>query len=102
MRKSSQGVTLDPVGVCLGALWNDSDSWGLLPPLPVREIASTPVANLPIWAFHGENDTISPVSNTREPVARLRKLGSNVLFTELHGVGHDSDRFVYSNAVVYQ
>jgi predicted peptidase len=47
------------------------------------------IATLPIWTFHGADDVVSPVENTREMVANLRALGSPVKYTELAGVGHD-------------
>jgi predicted peptidase len=48
------------------------------------------IARLPIWAFHGAEDDVSPVENTREMVRGLRALGSPVRYTEYPGVGHDS------------
>ncbi len=48
------------------------------------------IARLPIWAFHGAEDEVSPVENTREMVSNLRALGSPVRYTEYPGVGHDS------------
>ncbi len=48
------------------------------------------IAHLPIWTFHGAQDELSPVDNTREMVARLRALGSPVKFTEYASVGHAS------------
>ncbi|MGC4066127.1 MAG: prolyl oligopeptidase family serine peptidase [Polyangiaceae bacterium] len=59
------------------------------------------IATLPVWAFHGEKDPVSPASNTREMVERLRSLGAPVRYTELAGVGHDSDRAVYFDDAVY-
>jgi predicted peptidase len=59
------------------------------------------IARLPIWAFHGETDPVSPASNTRAMVERLRSLGAPVRYTELAGVGHDSDRAVYFDDAVY-
>jgi predicted peptidase len=46
------------------------------------------IATLPIWAFHGANDDLSPVTNTREMVGALRKLGSPVKYTEYAREGH--------------
>lgn len=48
------------------------------------------IARLPIWAFHGADDDLSPVENTREMVGNLRVLGSAVKYTEYPGVGHNS------------
>jgi predicted peptidase len=48
------------------------------------------IAQLPIWTFHGADDVVSPVTNTREMVANLRALGSPIKYTEYAGVGHES------------
>jgi predicted peptidase len=48
------------------------------------------IAKLPIWAFHGAKDEVSPVSNSREMVAALRALGSPVRYTEYSDIGHDT------------
>jgi predicted peptidase len=53
------------------------------------------IATLPIWAFHGANDPVSPVSNTRTMVAALRKLGSTVRYSELPQAGHDCNAAAY-------
>lgn len=46
--------------------------------------------NLPVWVFHGSNDTSVPVSNSRLMVNTIKKLNPNVKYTEYAGVGHDS------------
>jgi predicted peptidase len=51
---------------------------------------ATLIARLPIWAFHGADDAISPAANTREMVDNLRALGSPVKYTEYAGVAHES------------
>ena len=48
------------------------------------------ISKLPIWAFHGAKDEVSPVSNSREMVAALRALGSPVRYTEYADIGHDT------------
>ncbi len=45
---------------------------------------------LPIWIFHGNDDSIVPVGNSRQMVQALRKNHANILYTEYPGVGHDS------------
>jgi predicted peptidase len=59
------------------------------------------IARLPIWTFHGADDDISPVSNTREMVANLRALGSPVKYTEYPGVGHNSGRLAYEEPELF-
>ena len=59
------------------------------------------IARLPIWAFHGAEDDIAPVENTREMVANLRKLASPVRYTEYPGVGHNSGRLAYEEPELF-
>jgi predicted peptidase len=59
------------------------------------------IAHLPIWAFHGAADVVSPVDNTREMVANLRALGSPVKYTEYPGVGHDSSDRAYAEPELF-
>jgi len=51
-------------------------------------LASTLVST-PIWAFHGDQDSVIPVSETRNMIAAIRKLGGAPRYTEYKGVDHD-------------
>jgi len=44
---------------------------------------------LPIWAFHGGQDPVVPVTESRELIAALRRAGSPAKYTEYPDVGHD-------------
>jgi predicted peptidase len=44
---------------------------------------------LPIWAFHGDDDPVFPVQDTRDVVAALTSAGVPVRYTELAAFGHD-------------
>ena len=46
--------------------------------------------NFPIWIFHGENDQVVSVNDSRTMVKALRHAGANVKYTEYPGVKHDS------------
>ncbi len=46
--------------------------------------------NLPLWVFHGSNDSSVPVTNSRLMVNTLKKVDPYVKYTEYAGVGHDS------------
>lgn len=48
------------------------------------------VAAVPMWVFHGDKDTVVPVSGSREAVAALRAAGATPRYTEYAGVGHNS------------
>ncbi|HEX8456405.1 MAG TPA: PHB depolymerase family esterase [Pyrinomonadaceae bacterium] len=53
----------------------------------------TPVArgvgHTPVWVFHGADDPIVPVSESRQMVAALKAAGGNVRYNEYAGVGHN-------------
>lgn len=59
------------------------------------------VRDLPIWAFHGEDDTVVPVEETLMLVEALRELGSDVRSTIYPGVGHDSWKKAYADRELY-
>jgi predicted peptidase len=60
------------------------------------------IAQLPIWAFHGAQDNIAPVENSREMVASLRALGSPVKYTEYADVGHESWNRAYAEPELFR
>jgi predicted peptidase len=96
-----------------GPSMGGSGTWDLVTRHPETFAAAVPVtgvndpsrapviARLPVWVFHGTEDGISSVENSREMVASLRKVGSQVRFTELEGVGHDSWTRAYATAEMY-
>lgn len=60
------------------------------------------LATLPIWAFHGAEDDVVDVSETREIVAALTALGANVRYTEYPGVYHNSWNKAYATPELYE
>ncbi|MFL5352334.1 prolyl oligopeptidase family serine peptidase [Archangium sp.] len=46
--------------------------------------------HLPIWVFHGEEDPIIPVSESRILVRALQEVGAPMRYTEYPEVEHDS------------
>jgi predicted peptidase len=59
------------------------------------------IAQLPIWVFHGADDSVAPVENTREMVENLRALGSPVRYTEYPDVGHESWNRAYAEPELF-
>jgi predicted peptidase len=62
-------------------------------PLPPRASERfTRIANkigkTPVWIFHGADDPIVPVTESRQMVAALEAVGGNVKYSEYPGVGH--------------
>ena len=49
-----------------------------------------PMLKLPMWFFHGADDSVVPVHHSRDAVAALRSAGAVVRYTEYHEVDHDS------------
>jgi predicted peptidase len=48
------------------------------------------IGSVPVWVFHGEDDRVVPVSESRQMVAALKAAGSNqVRYSEYKGVGHN-------------
>jgi predicted peptidase len=47
------------------------------------------VGRTPVWVFHGADDRIVPVSESRQMVAALKAAGGQVRYNEYAGVGHN-------------
>ena len=47
------------------------------------------VLTMPVWAFHGTEDTAVCVRHTDEMVEALRSAGADVTYTRMEGVGHN-------------
>ncbi len=60
------------------------------------------LVELPVWAFHGAEDTIVPVERSRKMVNELKKLGGNVRYTVYPDAGHDSWTRTYNNPELYE
>ena len=63
-------------------------------------LSTIEMGKVPVWAFHGEADSVVPVTATRAMVARLKKAGGDVRYTEYPGVDHDSWTQTYANPEV--
>jgi predicted peptidase len=84
-------------GFSMGA----SGTWDIIARYPDRFAAAIPLSgvsdpkqaeklsHLPIWAFHGAEDKVSRVENTRNMIAALKKHGSTCRYTEYPDAGHD-------------
>ncbi len=44
----------------------------------------------PVWIFHGEEDPVVPVEDSRKVAAALTAAGAPVQFSEVPGIGHNS------------
>jgi predicted peptidase len=77
-------------------------AWDVITRHPNRFAAAVPVcgggdetkahaiARLPVWAFHGDADTVVKPQRSRNMIAAMRQVGGNPRYTEYPGVAHDS------------
>lgn len=57
--------------------------------------------NMPIWVFHGERDSVIPISESETMVKKLEQMGRKVRFTKYPEVGHDAWTKAYENDELY-
>lgn len=57
------------------------------------------VAGMPLWFFHGDQDTVSPYATTLETVQALRKAGGAPRYTLFEGIGHDTGKAAFNEGV---
>lgn len=104
----------DPARVYLiGLSMGGAGSWDLLAHYPDRFTAAVPIcgwtsknharkiAHIPVWIFHGSDDNVIPVAESRTIYRALQDAGGSPIYTELEGVRHNAWDFVFSgNALV--
>lgn len=59
------------------------------------------IAQIPLWAFHGEADTVVKPSRSRDMIAAMKSAGGKPQYTEYPKVGHNSWSPTYSNPDFY-
>lgn len=59
------------------------------------------IRHLPVWAFHGAQDTIIPVDVSQVLVDALQKCGGNARLTIYHDVGHNCWNQAYATPELY-
>lgn len=68
------------VPICGGSPRRDGDRFAPI----ARAVGQTPA-----WVFHGADDPVVPVSESRQMVAAMKALNGNVRYSEYAGVGHN-------------
>ena len=56
---------------------------------------------VPVWAFHGAQDTVVPLSGSQVLVEKLQECGGDVRLTVYPEAGHDSWTETYNNPELY-
>ncbi len=60
------------------------------------------LVDIPVWAFHGDSDTVVPIELDQEIVDQITELGGDVQFKVYPGAGHvDSWTQTYNNPDIY-
>jgi len=77
-------------------------TWDMISRYPEKFAAAIPICgggdesiadrlkNMPIWAFHGDNDKVVPVERSRNMIKAIKRAGGNPKYAEYKGVGHGS------------
>ena len=107
---------VDPDRVYLtGLSMGGYGSWALAAEAPELFSAVAPICgggdprtadqlkDLPIWVFHGDDDGVVPLSESKKMVDAVKEVGGeNIKFTIYEGVGHDSWIQAYDDDALYQ
>jgi predicted peptidase len=85
-------------------------TWDLISRLPEKFAAAAPVCgggdenqahklvDMPIWVFHGADDTVVPTDRSRNMVQAIKDAGgTKIKYTEYPGVGHGSWKPAYAD-----
>jgi predicted peptidase len=75
-----QGTFAAFVSICGGSPLRTGDRFNSL----ARRVGQTPV-----WVFHGADDRVVPVSESRQMVTALKDVKGKVRYSEYEGVGHN-------------
>ncbi len=59
------------------------------------------LADIPIWAFHGETDLTVPVEETDRMIEKLKNKNNKIKYTRMPGVGHWVHWLVYPEQELY-
>tara|TARA_B110000467_G_scaffold38545_1_gene35161 strand:+ start:126 stop:830 length:705 start_codon:yes stop_codon:yes gene_type:complete len=88
-------------------------TWGIISKRPEIFAAAIPICgggnpekalrikDLPIWAFHGEDDSVIPVQETISMVEEINKINGNIKFTKYPNTNHNSWTKTYNNKDIY-
>jgi predicted peptidase len=60
------------------------------------------IAHLPTWVFHGQQDTVIPISESQRLVDALKEAGGNVKFTIYPEAEHDAWTQAYDDPELYR
>ncbi len=97
-----------------GLSMGGSGTWGISTMHPDRFAAILPVCggdarvrarnykNLPVWAFHGDKDSVASVEQSVDRVKAIQEAGGDAKLTIYPGGNHDAWTETYANDEVYE
>lgn len=114
-QKITTEENIDPARIHLtGLSMGGFGTWAIIAEEPKLFASAVPICgggdpstapkfkNLPIWAFHGEDDDAVPVAKTREMEKALRAADAKLLrCTYYPGIGHESWTQAYADPALY-
>ena len=89
-------------------------SWALAAEYPKRFAAVAPICgggnrimtfrlkDVPVWAFHGAQDSVVPLKQSEEMVKAIKARGGDAKLTVYPNAGHDSWTETYKNKELYE
>lgn len=85
-------AAISPICGYGGGKWPDAPTpEGLLPAFNGSDAdLGTALKDMPVWAFHGEADSVVPTQNSRDIVAAIKAAGGSPKLTTYPGVDHNS------------
>lgn len=60
------------------------------------------IAHIPIWAFHGQDDTVVKPKRARDMIAAIKSAKGSPRYTEYSKTGHNSWRPTYNDPLMYR
>ena len=66
------------------------------------KLAAARMPKIRIWIFHGSDDAVIPVSESRQMYRELKRIGADVRYTEYPGVDHNSWDQAYSDRKLWE
>nr|AUN35810.1 hypothetical protein [uncultured bacterium] len=80
------------------------DYWSAIAPMSGGGDVSqaSKLTKLPIWAFHGADDTVVRPDATRAMIAAVNAAGGHARYSEVSGVAHDVWKYSYASDALYR
>ena len=54
------------------------------------------IKHIPIWAFHGSDDTVVDYDWGKQLFLQMKAIGANMKFTSIQDIGHSASQYAFS------